>query len=459
MTFADLEFNKRSNPQLTPAIAEDLLTELFNEVKHQFELLYKIVIERSNMVDLDSSTPIKFSRHWIVHLHNKALFRDARAAGMFVKALVARLDEEKESGALQKRDHELLSNNLFVNAEDSKEGEEAKLIRFIDLGVYTRNRLFRLMASTKFGKPADAALRIAEANEFEFSGGFGNSKFYLPDMNSASYKGESNAEVGIVSDYERFCNSMSWESHASALADTLVVPANATKMSLPILTDPDELLGLDNQQKLKLMNGVGTGRSVLNSLRPATSYGKSPFSQLESFIVNNLSKRGGGQGSISTWSFGLTTQQHSLPQSVSFNIKDNRYCEHVGRAHKSNNIIWNVHLIDRVCWQSCHDPECRGFKGEHLDLPDDVNNEIDEFFLDQELSSLNEDQIVDGALSNDTATYNDDEFDDPLLEEALLRLNVSSVEKSIKAESKQPQSLESEFDDPLLEEAMGKLNI
>ena len=79
--------------------------------------------------------------------------------------------------------------------------------------------------------------------------------------------------------------------------------------------------------------------------------------------------------------------------------------------------------------------------------------------MDQELSSLNEDQIVDGALSNDTATYNDDEFDDPLLEEALLRLNVSSVEKSIKAESKQPQSLESEFDDPLLEEAMGKLNI
>ena len=82
------------------------------------------------------------------------------------------------------------------------------LLRISPQNRYTRNRLFRLLGSNKFGKPADAgkkrlandsycdakqqtqpidllppsALRIAEANEFPFPNGFGNAKFYLPEM-------------------------------------------------------------------------------------------------------------------------------------------------------------------------------------------------------------------------------------------------------------------------------------
>ena len=188
MSALDLEFNKRANPKLTPTITEELLTELFEELRHQFQLIYNISIERTGMIDLDSSTPKKFSRHWIVHLPNGELFSDAREAGVFVKMLVSRLEQEQESGELQSRGHELLADNLFVNAEASVVDEEGndikKLTRFIDLGVYTRNRIFRILGSTKFGKPRDAALRIAEANEFPFPNGFDNSKFYLSAMNA-----------------------------------------------------------------------------------------------------------------------------------------------------------------------------------------------------------------------------------------------------------------------------------
>ena len=177
----DLEFNKHSNPDLTPTITEDLLTELFEELAHQFHQIYDISIERSHLVDLDSSTPKKFSRHWIVHLPNGELFSDAREAGIFVKTFVSRLEEENESGTLQSRGHKLLANNLFVNAEDSTD-DNPKSTRFIDLGVYTRNRIFRILGSTKCGKTPDAALRIAHANEFPFPCGFDNTKFYLPDM-------------------------------------------------------------------------------------------------------------------------------------------------------------------------------------------------------------------------------------------------------------------------------------
>jgi hypothetical protein len=136
------------------------------------------------MVDLDASTPTKFSRHWLLHLPNGELFSDAREVGIFVKAFVSRLEAEKESGVLQSR-NELLSDHLLVNADTSCSNDDnptKKLTRIIDLGVYTRNRIFRLMGSTKFGKPTTSALRIAEANEFPFPNGFNNAKFYQPEM-------------------------------------------------------------------------------------------------------------------------------------------------------------------------------------------------------------------------------------------------------------------------------------
>ncbi|KAL7462060.1 hypothetical protein ACHAXS_002460 [Conticribra weissflogii] len=113
-------------------------------------------------------------------------------------------------------------------------------------------------------------------------------------------------------------------------------------------------------------------------------------------------------------------------------MKNNRYCENISRAHKSNNIIWVVHLIDRVCWQNCHDPECRasGFKGLLRDLPQDVNIEIDEFLLDYELSTLNESSIVKDARNVNTESKDEgeiDEFDDASLEEAMGLLDISKA--------------------------------
>ena len=102
--------------------------------------------------------------------------------------------------------------------------------------------------------------------------------------------------------------------------------------------------------------------------------------------------------------------------------------------------MWNVHLIDRVCWQACHDPECRGFRGESMDLPEEVNSEIDEYFLDYELSALNEDKILDNK-ENDEG-----EFDDPALEAAMQQLDLSNVAQEKEAEA-------------ALDEELAKLNL
>jgi hypothetical protein len=66
--------------------------------------------------------------------------------------------------------------------DDDKKGR--RQTHFIDTGVYTRNRIFRLLGSTKFGKPTNAALRIADTNRYPFPIGFDNTKFYRPAITS-----------------------------------------------------------------------------------------------------------------------------------------------------------------------------------------------------------------------------------------------------------------------------------
>ena len=229
-----------------------------------------------------------------------------------------------------------------------------------------------------------------------------------------------------------------------AMAATLVVPVNGSKISPPILRDPSFLLSDSKQEQISLL--LKNGRTTPNLLRATTSYGNSPFPKLDQFIVHTLGKRKGLDGSIGTWSLG---NHQPFPRSISFNMKNNRWCENIGRAHKSNSIIWVVHLIDRVCWQSCHDPECRavGFRGERIDLPEEVNVEIDEYFLDLELSALNESQIIERTdkISKAVVLEENNDFDDPELEEALRQLNIASVKVKKKNEVELKEEISKNF--------------
>ena len=462
--YFDLEFNKHYNPHLTTAMTEDLLTELFEEIQHQFQLFYSISIQRSDMVDLDSSTDKKFSRHWIMHLPGGLLFEDARAAGIFVKAMVSRLDKERKAGVLQAKGRNFLAEHLFVNAEGvADEKVKPKLTCIIDLGVYTRNRLFRLLGSKKFGKTSDAALRIAETNQFLFPKQFDNAGRLVATETPPSSKPRE-TESDIAS-FEKFCNSMNWEAHAEALAITLVVPANSVKKKFPTLPHPLELLDEDEQAQLCITPRCGDSARVMQ--RGSPEYGKSPFPKLDHFIVNTLGKRENLVGNIGTYTIDFMLQP--LPQLICYNMRDNRYCEHAARAHKSNNIIWNVHLIDRVCWQTCHDPECRAakFRGKLFDLPEDVNTEIDDFFLEHELSKLNEGNVIrsNSKTGNKAVSQEErsDDFDDPELEQAMLKLNIEEKKVDERdddgpnshavVESADPWDDDGELDSELLEVA------
>ena len=79
---------------------------------------------------------------------------------------------------------------------------------------------------------------------------------------------------------------------------------------------------------------------------------------LDRYVLENLASRGGVRGSIRAWS--IEYGHRDAPVSVTYQLQRNRYCEIVGRSHKSNNVFWTVDLTSWTCLQGCHDPECFG---------------------------------------------------------------------------------------------------
>jgi hypothetical protein len=54
------------------------------------------------------------------------------------------------------------------------------------------------------------------------------------------------------------------------------------------------------------------------------------------------------------------------------NLARNRWCGRIGREHKSNGVFYVVDFRVGACFQKCHDPDCRGFRGEPHALPPDA---------------------------------------------------------------------------------------
>lgn len=208
MVKKDLEYNKKANPNITEIDNETLLDEFITELNDELQKVYNINIDRTNIVDLDSSTEKKFSRHFIIHLPNGELFADAPTCGIFVKNFIGRLAEEVATGEMttkcptlakylfvQNKPLDQSNENISYSNDNNNHLKSRNMACFVDSGVYTRNRLFRILGSSKYGKLPSAALRIASTNQFPFPSGFGNEKIYVPDFVDINCNDTKNIET------------------------------------------------------------------------------------------------------------------------------------------------------------------------------------------------------------------------------------------------------------------------
>ncbi|KAK9787246.1 hypothetical protein WJX73_007781 [Symbiochloris irregularis] len=242
--YFDLEYQKEHNQGTDgQALVDHLLEMTSTQLQEQFGL----ALDRERLVELDSSTPSKFSRHLIVPVPGAAFANNAHV-GAFVACLLGR-DQQSESGP-----------RLTL----SKDGQ-GETACFVDVSVYSRNRAFRLYLSSKLGK------------------------------------------------------------------DSLLLPT-------------ERFLGVKWQ---------------------AAERGASPFPEVDQFITS-ICNQGGVQGRVRSWLMMEGTG------ALLLSMAHNRFCNNVGRPHKSNGIFYVIDLTDGTWYQKCFDPDCRNYRSETSLLPPHV---------------------------------------------------------------------------------------
>ncbi|KAM9236766.1 DNA-directed primase/polymerase protein [Leptosomus discolor] len=356
--YFDLEFHKPANPG---ADGKSMVAKLIELVSQKLKELYDVNCSAKDVLNLDSSTDEKFSRH-LIFLPQKTVFKDNIHVGNFVRTILQpaiRLIESKaasvipEGGAghvFQCSAEGVVLGGALTNltaVEDASKGWSAIACKtkdtetshqgedfefsflivndkegdkqlFVDLGVYTRNRNFRMYKSSKAGK--NVILKIAEDNKF------------VP-----------NCEENVSLEEAYFLSSLI--CNISVRDDTKVLSSGFS----------------EEERKTSAFSNSETTSSSRGSVE---GYQDSPYPEID-YFVHSLVNKDGVQGVIRRWSY------FSLEEILVYDISGYRWCENIGRAHKSNNIMILVDLKKEVWYQKCHDPVCRekNFKSQSFPLP------------------------------------------------------------------------------------------
>nr|BAB10428.1 unnamed protein product [Arabidopsis thaliana] len=313
--YFDLEFNQKENEGKNVDEMVDILISVILEALRE---KYAIEGQEDWIVELDSSTKDKFSRHVIVIIP-KVAFKDNSHVGAFVGELCSRIVNAKETDERLRK--------LFVH----KEANDSASLLFVDTAVYSRNRCFRLALSSKAGKTSV----LLPTGRFKCKD-MGERDVF---MTSLICNVESDCEKLLVCKMESDCmKTLCFDTEVNS--NNLVRDQNAQKFQLNASTSD-----------------------------MSTSYfgGKSPFPQLDQFIESTAST-GNVPGKIRCWYW------FSEDGLIVYSMLRNRYCERIGREHKSNHgticsqpiydirvsMMYIVDLRRGIYYQKCYDPDCRG---------------------------------------------------------------------------------------------------
>ncbi|XP_038062292.1 DNA-directed primase/polymerase protein-like isoform X2 [Patiria miniata] len=357
--YFDLEFSRSLNPECNGAA---MVQTLIKFVCAELMDVYQKQCGVHHVINLDATTDNKFSRHLIFNLP-QTVFKDNVQAGNFVQHVcqkITRISQTTESDGEpeakrqkhedktegnrvpdSQRQHEVsLYQNLFVQ---NKDGQSSL---FVDQGVYTRNRNFRLYKCIKFGKANP--LLIAEDNK------------YKPRITSKS--GTSQAARDSAMERHFFLDSLI--TNVSYCPGTHVLTMERNEGSTPKGSRPSNNKTTLAQDPSDLLEG----------------FNHSPYPDLDAFIYTVITN-GGIQGEIRRWVY------FTQGQLLVYDIIKNRWCGNIQRQHKSNNIMILVDLRRGVYYQKCHDQDCKsaGYKSPDTPLPTELLPTLGDDLDDDEL--------------------------------------------------------------------------
>ncbi|XP_024615684.1 DNA-directed primase/polymerase protein isoform X10 [Neophocaena asiaeorientalis asiaeorientalis] len=328
--YFDLEFNRLANPG---ADGKKMVALLIEHVCKALQQFYRVRCSAEDVLNLDSSTNEKFSRHLIFQLHDVA-FKD----------------------------------NIHV-------------------GVYTRNRNFRLYKSSKIGKYVP--LEVAEDN-----------KFYPVQSEN------------ISKENQYFLSSLVSNVRFSDTLRILTCDISQNKQRVENFNHTSTSEGRPTTERLKLQLAKEEQLLTLDKIvETIEGFQCSPYPEIDQFVLLLVNKNG-IKGGIRRWNY-------FFPEELLvYDICKYRWCENIGRAHKSNNIMILVDLKNEVWYQKCHDPICKAenFKSDCFPLPAEVRllfllKEEEEFTTDETRDNETKNPHEPSSSASSKGTFSDADWD------------------------------------------------
>lgn len=274
--YFDVEYHFEEHPDFN---GEEMINRLISTVDDK---LYEVFgIDEFELIHLDSTSPTKFSRH-LIFRSNYFCFRDNRQVSTFVH-------------------NEILTDPEFAI--------------IVDPAVYSRNRNFRCIWSTKY------------ANEDKYP--------LVPIDGSNPNPRESNLEYFL----KTLITYVGSKTHCIGYPEEQTTQTNQTTPSL----DPNGFITIPTSN-LSDFYCVGIEQFALSVFAPNGTIRSAKFS----------------------------------PQfnTLTFIIKGCRFCHRIGREHKSNSIYLVARLSSGVIVQRCFDPDCKGFESAPVQIPEQIYQQL-----------------------------------------------------------------------------------
>ncbi len=443
--YFDIECKLSENPDFDPEVDGDgFMHDLMEAVTSRMQEIHKGITAK--YIDLTSTSSSKFSRHLHVHLTKdgrQLLFKDNRHAGVFVRSLVDDIlsnlnpsSQTASASASNSPQMPYLKKWMLVGPD--------RTASMIDLGVYTRNRCFRLLHSKKYAKSKSTALFPAPGSdswwihedyprEWEHLStdepSLTPSASSVPCQNEAPkalpLKFEPDSNIAPLKQHVRKVKALfDFSPHRETLERTLVVPNLEIGQIVDVLTADESTISLRENVEVTrefFLGGLHTPApmtstqvSVISQLSQTQKQHKeqiseanlpvsihpnissfsnlllpSPFPLIDKYVANHLA---GPKGTIGSYSL-----LQANPDVISYNMRGNRYCRNIGREHKSNNVGWRVNVRALTATQVCFDLDCRGFRWE-LTVDDP---EVKEWAMEREMVEAAEAAEAELALSGE----------------------------------------------------------
>eukprot|EP00930_Biecheleria_cincta_P047019 TRINITY_DN32523_c0_g1_i1.p1 TRINITY_DN32523_c0_g1~~TRINITY_DN32523_c0_g1_i1.p1 ORF type:complete len:753 (+),score=147.69 TRINITY_DN32523_c0_g1_i1:48-2306(+) len=315
--YFDLEFNRTTNPARDPAV---VIETFYHELDKFLQEKLGSPSDPTSVVELDSSNQDKFSKHVLVkRLQNGqplAFAHNAHAYSL-VTSFVEHLRTEQERGDVPQE------KSLFF-CNDKASGDEGRLTApLIDECVYSRNRCFRLLFSSKFGKNRPLVLTR------------GKTLGQLP---------------------------------ALQLLDSMAafVPVGTVLLTESQLPAPAPKAG----QPKREVDAAGARELNLHHVAVQQD---SPYANLFDFLRNSWNRireeqEPGNSGEATRVQSSVVVGEGRY---LCVTLANNRFCYRKGASHRSNSIYLVVDLLRKVYYQKCHDVvDCgRDFRSTELEVP------------------------------------------------------------------------------------------